>query len=1148
MLVVHRSERADRLVEALGDVLVETLADPLEPEVVAVPTRGVERWLTQRLSHRLGDAGAGDGICANLRFPFPGSLVGEATAAACDLGPGDDPWRPERAVWPLVELVDEMADDPDLAPLTAHLRATTPSDGEPDRLRRFSALRHVADLFDHYGVHRPEMVRAWCEGAGGGWQAHLWRLLRARVGVASPAERYATAADRLAGAPELVGLPARFCLFGLTRLPASHLEVLQGLAEARDVHLLLLHPSAALWDALAPHAAACRAGLARSADPTARLPANPLLRSWGRDSREMQLVLGGRGVTEAVHHPLDLPVPATARVLRTIQDAVRGDLAPPGEPSRRSTDPAAPLDARPVLDPADRSLQVHACHGRARQVEVVRDAVSHLLAADPTLEPRDVVVLCPDIEAFAPLVQAVFGTGDTDGAARLRVRLADRSLRQTNQLASVAASLLELGGGRATASEVLDLAARPAVARRFLFDQDELSTLEEWVAVAGVRWGIDSEHRRRWKLGAVGANTWQSGLDRLLLGSAMGGPATLWGDTVPLDGVTGGAVDLAGRWAEMLSRLGFVLAGLRDPQPLRAWAETLALGSELIAAAAPGEEWQQAELRRLLAGAVAEAGPRAETVLTRAEAASLLAARLAGRPTRANFRTGDLTVCTLVPMRSVPHRVVVLLGMDDGVFPRPAPSDGDDLLLEHPEVGDRDARAEDRQLLLDALLAATDHLVVTYAGRDERTNRPRPPAVPVAELLDVVDASFRRDDGRPARESVVVEHPLHSFDERNFRPGGPGRDGAWGFDPVDLAGARSARLRQPAPEWLPEPLPPLAERVVPLGDLVRFFEHPVRAFLRSRLGSSAGRRSSGPVDAVPLELDGLERWAVGDRLLATCLGGVDLERAVAVERSRGQLPPGPLADEVLGRIVPDVEALLGTVAALHLPSPGRSYDVRIELPGGRSLIGSVPGVRGSFVVSCVYSRLSAKHRVAAWVRFLALSAARSELEPVAVSVGRGGGGSQPATMALLPALGTDARSRSAAAIDALGELVELRDLGMREPLPLFCHTSAACAGALRGGRSEQEALRGAEEQWTGGSVIPGERDDPEHVEVIGVGARLAEVGSEPPGPAERAAGWPQAPTRFQVLALRLWEPLLAHERLGPAASVALQAVTVGSLS
>ena len=303
--------------------------------------------------------------------------------------------------------MDARGDDPELAPLIGHLRAATPPDrlGQPGPLRRYAAARHIADLFDHYAVHRPDLLRSWAAGAPlpagedatPAWQAHLWRLLRSRLQVPSPAERFADAARRLTDAPDLIDLPSRVSLFGLTRLPPSHLEVLQAMACGREVHLFLLHPSGQLWDRVAEAAPDPRPDLPRLADPTARLPANPLLRSWGRDARELQLVLSARGFTGGEHRPVDVtpapmttprpaggerrpPVPVTPKgpvsLLGRLQADIRADRKPPGPPL------AGTEDARPELDPSDRSLQIHSCHGRARQVEVARDAV--LICSPPT--------------------------------------------------------------------------------------------------------------------------------------------------------------------------------------------------------------------------------------------------------------------------------------------------------------------------------------------------------------------------------------------------------------------------------------------------------------------------------------------------------------------------------------------------------------------------------------------------------------------------------------------------------------------------------------------------------------------------------------------------------------------------------------------
>jgi exodeoxyribonuclease V gamma subunit len=1114
VLHIHRAERADGLVDALGALLAEPLGDPFAREVLAVPTRGIERWLTQQLSSALGaSAGRGDGVCANVDFPTPRRLVGDAVAVASGIDADADPWLPERAVWPLLEIVDESLAEPWLRSLAEHL-------GGPDdparRARRFATVRHVADLFDRYALHRPELVRAWAAGDDAGipgdaaWQAELWRRLRERIPAADPAERLQGACARLRDEPGLVDLPQRLSLFGLTRLPAGHLSVLRALAAERDVHLFVLHPSPALWAKIAGAPPVVR----RRDDPTATLPANRLLASWGHDARELQLVLAGEFAGH--HHEVEQ---RGDTLLARIQADVRADRE---------------ADTHPLLDPEDRSIQVHSCHGRARQVEVLRDAILHLLADDPTLEPRDVIVMCPDIETFAPLIQATFGAGEVSDAddeidvlpddirpPDLRVRLADRSLRQTNPILGVVARLIELADERLTASQVLDLADRDPVRRRFGLDDADVARMEEWVRASGIRWGLDAEHRAPFKLEALPTGTWRAGLDRLLLGVTMSeDEQRLFAGVLPLDDVESGAIELAGRVAELLDRLRATLDALSRPQPIADWAAAIAEAADSLTATAPRDAWQRAELQRLLDDVVTEAAGHA-TALALPEVRALLADRLRGRPTRANFRTGHLTICTLVPMRSVPHRVVCLLGLDDGVFPRKAPRDGDDLMLDDPHVGDRDARTEDRQQLLDALMAATDRLIVTYTGNDERTNLPRPPAVPVGELLDVLDRA-----GAP-REQIVVRHPLQPFDERNFASGALVPERVWSFDRVTLRGALALGEDGIAPgPFLAGPLPESESTLLELDDLVRFVERPVRTFLRRRLGITVADYSDEIEDALAVELDGLETWRVGQRLLDARLAGAESRAAALAEIARGTLPPGVLGRPVIERVLPTVEEIVA-----HVPSGDTgSLDVKVALHDGRTLSGTVAGVGGDVLRNVTYARVSPRHRLAAWVRLLAVSAAHPEQPFEAVTVGRAAAGSDARiTIARIPPLDADLAARRALALDHLGLLFDLFDRGMREPPPLACLSSAAYAAAARAGRDPVVAGR---EAWESAYTFDREDREPEHQLVLGGVRTFAELLSERARADEQGQWWdPDEPRRFGRWARRLWDGLLQSEEV-----------------
>ncbi len=906
-------------MRALAHMFAAPADDPFAPELIAVHTRGMERWLTQRLSAHLGTTpGRADGVCANVTFSQPHRLVTEAVAAAAGVAPDEDPWPAQRSLWPLLEMIDASLHEPWLSTLRAYL------DGGP---RRVAAAREIADRFDRYALLRPELLRAWAQGEDGpiaadqAWQPRLWRALRARIGVPSAAERLAGACERLRAQPQLLALPRRVSLFGLTRLPAGHLDVLAAIAAERDVHVFALHPSPALWNAVAQALDGHPPPVRRRDDRSGRLARNRLLASWGADARELQLVLARAGA--GVDHRHEHVRGAAPSLLARLQEDVRANRQAPPEPALLAGD--------------DASLRVHACHGRARQVEVLRDAILHLLAADPTLQPRDVVVMCPDIETFAPLIAATFGAGavtagddDDQGAGegprmpQLRVRLADRALRQTNPVLGVLAALLELADQRVTASQVLDLAEREPVRRRFAIDDDDLARLREWISRSGIRWGLDAEHRRPYRLAEVPNGTWEAGLARVLLGVAMTeDEQRLFGGVLPLDDVDSGAIDLAGRLAELIARVAEAVDAFAAPMAIDAWAGALATAADALAATAPRDAWQRAQLQRVLDELVGEAsvaGTASPSVLSLADVRALLAERLRGRPTRANFRTGQLTVCTLVPMRSVPHRVVCLLGLDDGVFPRGAVHDDDDLTLADPHVGERDGRSEDRQLLLDALLAATDRLIVTYTGNDERTNITRPPAVPVGELLDVVDATARCPDARRPAPASWCDTRSSPSTHAISTAGGlvPGR--VWSFDPATLRGAQAlSGPRLQARPFLPSPLPAPPPAALALDDLLAFVAHPVRAFLRARLGVSVRDFSDVVEDGLRVELDPLARWEVGDRLLRARLAGVSAREAGLAEIARGMLPPAALGQPVLARVMPAVDRIVTASRASRSP-------------------------------------------------------------------------------------------------------------------------------------------------------------------------------------------------------------------------------------
>jgi exodeoxyribonuclease V gamma subunit len=1112
-LLIHRAERADHLVHALGVLLSNPLPDPFATEIVSVPTPGVERWLSQRLAARLGTRpGRSDGVCAAVDFCSPGRLVARVLAVTGATADEEDPWRPDRMVWPLLRVLDESRDQPWARLLWSHL------DGRAGR--RWSVARHQAELFAAYAVSRPAMLQAWSAyrdvdpagqllGPDRAWQPELWRQLRAVVDAPPPTDRVAAAAEALRDRPGVVDLPNRLSVFGATRLEPDLVAVLAALAASREVHLWLPAPSPALWRKVAEHLERAGAPVSRrrAADRTEELVAHRLLAYLGRDARELQLSLAASGADLTDDHLAPPPGPPPATLLRQLQADIAADSPP------------RPVADRPVLDPADRSVVLHAAHGPDRQVEVLREVLVGLLADDPSLEPRDIVVMCPDIEAFAPLIAAAFGLDTAEAEAehpghRLRVRLADRSLRQLNPLLAVISRLVRLADGRMPASAILDLCATAPVARKFSFTADEQDRLQDLIARAGVRWGLDAERRDHFGLADFGQNTWAAGLDRLLLGVAMDeSEQRFLGTALPMDDVDSSDVDLIGRLAELVSRIRTLTDACRQSRPLTGWVELFKSALELLTEVPPADRWQlshaYAELSRLAEAADLTSSP----ALALPDIADLLADAFRGRASRANFRTGTLTVASLLPMRAVPHRVVCLLGLDDGTFPRHRRPDGDDITEGDPWVGDHDPRSEDRQLLLDAIMAAEERLLVVYAGADPRSGADIPPAVPIGELLDTLDLTARTTDRRAVRGQVTVRHPLQPFDPRNFEPGRLGTAEPLSFDRGALRGVRAVSARRPPPPAIFDrvPLPETADPgLAGLADLLRFFAHPVRALLRERGGVYLREDEEQPDEQIPAALQGLERWSVGDRMLRLHLQGHDLSRLRDAEWRRGAIPPRMLGARVLGQLIEEVEEVAAMAAEFVAVDPER-HEVDVLLPGDLRLTGTVVQVRDEKLTRVGFSRLSAKHRLAAWVELLALTATDQSRPWQAVVVGARG----------RSVLGPVSASW---ATQVLADLIELRRIGLREPLPFAARTSAHYAALRHAGQPlAREQRRELEKTWTLDRDVAYEQ-------YFGRGVKLEDLLREE-SRADEVRGALGEPSRFGTLARRVFTPLLVCEEL-----------------
>ena len=1007
-LRVHHAATAEGLVARLRECWSGPRSDVFAFDLAVVPGRGFQRWLSQELA-TVGDE---PGICAGVEFRSQASLLRHLT--------GESPWQPHRLVWPL-QRVALNGTDPALADLRRHLAASR----EP-----YSSCLRIARQFAGYAAHRPTMLTGWADGLDLGpdgtplgehaWQALLWRELAAELG-STPGDDRARLLTALRELPA-PGVPERVAVLAPPRVDGPTLELLDALACHHRVDLLLLTPTPG-----------------RRPVPDGRLPradfrppiGHPLNFALATVADERALLLPPDGTPDT-----DLP----QNLLGWLQADLRRDA----------------IERVRELDPADRSVQLHLSHGLDRQVEVLREVIAATFAADPTLEPRDIVVVTPQVSAVAPLVTAAFmlpSAAASHPGHGFRVQLADRSVAQTNPMVGLLLQMLALPDSRFEASTLLDLCAQPAVAARFGFGDERHDRLVELVQQSGIRWGLSAAHRSRFGLAQYPQNTWLAGVQRMLLGVALPETDLVTARTVlPLDDIDSSDVDLIGGLAELIGRLSRLLTTFEQPAPIAQWATRCRAALESLVAVGFEQEWQLADVWAGLARAAA-AGD--ETTISRHGALRVLTAEFTDQPARGAFGNGSLMVCGPESLRHVPHRVVVLLGWDADRYPRPGRRHGDDLLGVEPLTGDPSATLDDRQALLDAVHAARETFVVVARGRSEATNEPVPLAGPLQELRDALDATALAGD-RPAGAAVTRQHPLQPFDPGYFDPGRPELTS---FDPLAYRGAQA--MAGPAKaardrfhlDSLP---PPDLSGGVGLDDLVDFFGHPARRLLKQRAGFTLAE----PVelsDTVPLELDPLARWKIGDRVLRRLAAGTDPALVARAEWLRGEVPPAALGRRAIDQVFDDATATLSRLPSEAGQEP-QTHDVALplSLPGGEpvTLAGRVV-TRGGTLVQAEYSGLGPRHRLSAWLRLLALTAATGQ-PARAVVIGKG----RSVAMVAPPA---------PIAGDLLARYLAVYALGLSRPLPAMPRVGERLARTRRRSQDAQhpdQLARFLEKEWT----------------------------------------------------------------------------------
>jgi exodeoxyribonuclease V gamma subunit len=1069
---VYESTRFEPLWERFLATVAQPQSSPLAIERIVIPGRGWETWFNQRLAAEFG-------CWAQFQFQAPGRWVGESLSQL--LGPELAPNRePDALIWEMAALLPELCRDSDFGAVRGYLASA----GDSDPRQLIDLSRCVAGLFDRYLLYRPELIEAWEDGrlwphgdvdvpAHAAWQRTLWLRIKERRGFRCVRAMVNDLRQRLDnGQVESHRLPERVSVWLSGGIAPVHLAFLEAIGRHSSVAVYSLTPASEFWGDMRGR----RQMLRQLRDSPKSLSEfcrenhldllHPLLASMGNLSRQQQMLMVDCDAEPWMFHEVDESERGNEVFEETLLGTLQSDVALAGEPQRREL-------------PNDKSVRIHSCHTAMREIEVLRDQIRGALEADPNLAPEDIAVFCPDMPTYAPLIRAVFGVTEAGCPGHIPFHLAGQSLHRTRPIIDAFFRLLDTLGGRFEASSVLDLLSVEPIGSAAGLSRDDVSKVGEWIADAGVRWGLDADHRQAEDLPGSDQNTWRTGLDRLLLGYAMPpGEERLVGDVLTLDRAEGLDGVLLGRLWAFLSRLRNWRDRMSDPRPLANWREPLTGFARLFL----DESTDDIGLQRLfdalddllqLAQASRFTQPLPLAVVSRE-----LSRQVESTSGGAGVRVGGVTFCGLDDLRALPFRVIGLIGMNDGAFPRSDRSLRFDLTTEHAQPGDRTPRDEDRHLFLEALLAARSQIIITFQGQSERDQKQRPAASVVEELLDAIERTDAEstESGVGARDVVFIRHPLQRFSPRYF-------DAAdsrlFGFDRNSLAAAERLNGDPAAVPAFAIPLQHGADPIeeIRVHDLRRLLERPWTLFLE-RLGVSLHEQDSAVADREPFVLDALERWGIGDRWLNGRLSGESTEELSGWLLRSGKLPAGALGRRALDDLNRQADEVLRHTRAADITSVGERLSIDLEFSDVR-IVGDIDGWSAQTIRRATFSKISPKRAPRLWLdTVLATVARQQKCGNPAVLVGRSDNSGGGHNITIHPPTLAAARS-------TLQEFITLFRAARETPLPLFPEAMAVVIKELRrepncldGGELESQVIRRARQAYEGTQQQPGSSQQP----------------------------------------------------------------------
>ncbi|MBU4209427.1 MAG: exodeoxyribonuclease V subunit gamma, partial [Proteobacteria bacterium] len=881
---------AEQLSRIIGSPFSNTLPSPLSREIIVVQSKGIGRWLSMELARH-------NGISANIFFPFPNTCLNEVFKKLMPDMPEESLFDPDIMTFRIMDILPECRHRSGFESIQKYLA------DDKNKQKLFQLSEKISETFDQYLVFRPDIIFKWEEGKEDHWQAKLWRdLISGSENQHRAWLRKAFIQKVRDRSDKISDLPERIFIFGISYLPPFHTQVFVELSSVVQVIFFVLNPCMVYWADIVSEKEKSRikrkyVARVSALDELHLETGNSLLASMGKQGRDFFELISGFDCEsyelfeDQAEYDMLSCVQSDILYLRDRKHAENKFL---------------------INVETDTSIQVHSCHSPMREIEVLHDNLLAMFEKNPDLKPKDIIVMTPDIETYAPFIHAVFDAQAYD-SLRIPFSIADRSIREESRIIDSFLSILDLKNSRLGADQIISLLESLGIKEKFEMTESDIQIIRGWINDTRIRWGIDAISRTSLNLPAFHENTWRAGIDRMLLGYAMPGhERDMFCGILPYDNIEGNEVKILGRFLEFLDRVFMSVKDLNQAKTLSGWHDALNSIIDRFLPRNDDDIEREIEFIRHVINdilRIQELSDFDENIDIEV-IKTYLERRFKREDLGSGFISGGVTFCAMLPMRSIPFKVVCFAGMNNDAFPRGSKILSFDIIAKDPKPGDRLRRNDDKYLFLEALISARKKLYISYVGQSIEDNTQIPPSVVVSELLDYIKEGFYVPE-KCILDHVITKHRLQAFSPEYFK----GNSKLFSYAEENFVDSRrtfgsemalhfvSTGLSEPSEEW----------KTLDIETLCFFFTNPAKFLIERRLEIYLEETSPVSDDREAFTLEGIEKYHMEQRLFQNCISGFDLRDSLPVYRAMGRLPCGNVGEFYYRESGVNVEDFVGRI-------------------------------------------------------------------------------------------------------------------------------------------------------------------------------------------------------------------------------------------